>query len=474
MVRFGAVAALILLVLAQAVPLAAPRHAAAATAPNIVVVMVDDMPARMVEDLPGMQELFTDQGLSFTSFYAAAPQCCPSRASFLRGQYPHNTGVLKNGPPQGGYGAFRNNGLEGSTVATWLQDAGYRTGLIGKYLNGYEKFSKRVPTGWNRWFVYAGEGKYTTWDVSDQGKLRTYGKKKQNKHYQTDVLADKAVGFINTAPDDSPLFLFFSPSAPHEPATPAPRHKKAAVARDGAPRPPSFNEEDMGDKSSAWRGRGTLPGKRLRDIDRLYVKQLKTMLSVEGAVERIVAALEAESRLANTYLVFTADNGVHHGEHRIASGKQTPFEESILAPLIVVGPGVPSGATIDAMASNIDLGPTFAEIAGTTAPAFVDGRSLVPLLDGNPPGSWREAVVAEFPVGPGGGFVVLRSGPHSYTAYENGEHELYDLGSDPYQIDNVFDSAPQPLRDDLQAQLDALATCGETGPTTCQEADGGA
>ena len=136
-VRFGAAAALILLVLAQAVPLAAPRHVFAATPPNIVVVMGDDMPIRMVEDLPGIQALFSERGLSFSSFDTAAPQCCPSRASFLRGQYPHNTGVLENGPPQGGYGAFRNNGLESSTIATWLQDAGYRTGLTGKYLNGF-------------------------------------------------------------------------------------------------------------------------------------------------------------------------------------------------------------------------------------------------------------------------------------------------------------------------------------------------
>lgn len=452
----------------------APDTAMAATLPNIVFVMVDDMDARMVDDLPRLRSLLAHRGLTFTAAYTAAPVCCPARASFLRGQYPHNTGVLANGPPQGGFSAFRNNGNEASTVATWLQDAGYRTGLIGKYLNDYEKSPKHVPQGWNDWFVYAGEGKYFTYAVSDKGKIRKYGeKKKRNKHYQTDVLTRKAVSFINATPQAQPLFLYLSPSAPHEPATPAKRHKKKDLTRSGAPRVPSFNEEDPSDKPGIWKNRGALKGSRIRDIDRIYVKQLKSMFAVEDMIDDVMSALEARNRLDNTYIIFASDNGYHHGEHRIGLDKNTPFEESTRTPLMIVGPGIEAGATTDALASLIDLGPTFAEWAGVSPPDFVDGRSLVPLLAGSPPAGWRDALVSELLRGVKGGFRVLRTGPYVYTAYGDGERELYDLSVDPYQLDNIAGSAPQALLNELQSRNDAFATCGDGGQTTCQQVDGG-
>jgi arylsulfatase A-like enzyme len=236
---------------------------------------------------------------------------------------------------------------------------------------------------------------------------------------------------------------------------------------------PSFNEDDMSDKLGIWSKRGPLKGKSIRNIDSNYLKQVKSMLAVENMIEDVIAALEDAGRLNNTYIVFTSDNGLHHGEHRIGLDKNTPFEESTRAPLVVVGPGVPAGASSDAMVSLIDLGPTFADLAGTTAPDFVDGRSLTPLLDGSTPPGWRDAVISELLRGPKKGFVVLRSGPYVYTAYGDGDRELYDLSVDPYQLENIAASAPQSLLDDLEARLDALAACGGTG-TACQSVDGGA
>jgi arylsulfatase A-like enzyme len=443
--------------------------------------MVDDMPPGMVEDLPRLQSLLSERGLSFSSFYVPAPQCCPSRASFLRAQYPRNTGVLANGPPQGGVSAFRNNGNESSTIATWLDDAGYRTALIGKYMNDYEKIPKHVPRGWDRWFVYAGKGKYKNYLISDEGKVRAYGKQKgkkksknKAKHYQTDVLTRKGIEFINSTPDATPLFLFLSPATPHEPATPANRHQKAPVARSGAPRPPSFNEEDMSDKPSIWSRQGSLSGKRIKEIDGLYARQLRSMFAIEDMIVDTTAALDANGRLDNTYIVFFSDNGFHHGEHRIASGKNTPFEESIRSPLIVVGPGVPAGASTDAMTNVVDLGPTFAEMAGVNAPAFVDGRSLLGIFQsGDTPANWRDAVVSELLKGAKGGFVAMRLDDYAYIGYGDGDRELYDLSEDPYQLDNIYDSAPQGLIDDLESRFDALSACGDGGPTTCQAVDGG-
>jgi N-acetylglucosamine-6-sulfatase len=473
-VRIGTIVCLVVVLIAQAIPLAASPPVAAATPPNIVVVMVDDMDARMVDDLPRLQELLVERGLSFSSFYVAAPVCCPSRAAFLRGQYPHNTGVFANGPPHGGVSAFRNNGNEESNVATWLQDAGYRTALIGKYLNDYEDEAKRVPRGWNTWFAYAGKGKYTNYLMSDKGKVREYGKKKQKKHYQTDVVSRKGVQFIASTGASQPLFLFLSPSAPHEPATPAGRHKKARVTRGQAPRVPSFNEADMSDKPSYWSNNRSLDGQAIKNIDSLYIKQQRAMFAVEDLIADVMAALEQTGRLENTYLFFLSDNGLHHGEHRIHSEKNTPFEESIRSPLLVIGPGVPAGVEVDAMTSNIDLGPTFAELAGIAAPDFVDGRSLVPMLDGSSPSGWREAVLSELLNGPpSGGFTVLRSGPYALFAYGSGTRELYDLDADSYQPENIIDTASPALVDELEAQFDALADCGSDGPSTCQQVDGG-
>ncbi len=223
-----------------------------------------------------------------------------------------------------------------------------------------------------------------------------------------------------------------------------------------------------------WSGRGRLTGSTINNIDRLYVKQLRSMFAVEDMIADVLTNLERTGRLGNTYLFFMSDNGLHHGEHRIGSEKNTPFEESIRSPLIVIGPGVPAGARIDAMASNIDLGPTFAQLSGIAAPDFVDGRSLVPVLDGTVPAGWRDAILSELLNGPpSGGFSVLRSGSYAYFAYGAGVRELYDLAADPYQLDNIITSAPQALVDDLETRFAALAACGSAGPAPCQQADGG-
>jgi arylsulfatase A-like enzyme len=298
--------------------------------------------------------------------------------------------------------------------------------------------------------------------------VRTYckrnGKKKfKKRQYQTDLLARNAVQFINTTPADKPLFLYLAPSAPHAPAIPADRHRRAATTRGGAPRVPSFDAGDMSHK-------------RVKAADSLYVKQLRAMFAVEDMIADVIDALREQNRLDNTYLFFASDNGLHHGEHGIVNNKNTPFEESIRTPLIVLGPGVPAGQTTEAMASLIDLGPTFAALAGVAAPDFVDGRSLKPVLQsGNTPVGWRTTVLSELLRGPKKGLTALRTGPHAYVAYGDGDRELYDLEHDPYELDQLYETAPSSLKDDLEAQYQALHDCGAEGgePTTCQDADGG-
>ena len=383
--------------------------------------------------------------------------------------------MLGNDAPAGGFLVYRERGHEASNVATWLHDAGYRTALIGKYLNDYEKDPAHVPPGWDRWFAYAGKGKYDNYCINDQGVLRDYGKGRDRKdpnQYQTDVLAREAVAFVEDAPPEQPLFLYLAPAAPHEPAIPAPRHENAPVARAGAPRPPSFNEPDMADKPR-WASQPPLTGEDVAGIDAYYVDQLRTMLAVEETIDAAIDALERTGRGKNTYLFFTSDNGYHHGEHRIAEDKQTPFEEAIRVPLVVIGPGVPAGTATDALTSNIDLAPTIADLAGLETPSFVDGRSLTPLLGGDVPTVWRDAVLSELLSSEDDAFVVLRTGPYAYVAFDSGAREMYDVVQDPYQLENFYGDALKGLIADLETRLDALAECGAEKSELCQDVDGG-
>ena len=127
--------------------------------PNIVFVMVDDLDSELIGHMPNLQSLVQAQGASFSNYFVTSALCCPSRSSFMRGQYPHNTTILTN---EDGFVKFHKTGLESSTVATWLQAGGYRTALMGKYLNGYLEapgagLFEFVPPGWSEWDV-AGDG----------------------------------------------------------------------------------------------------------------------------------------------------------------------------------------------------------------------------------------------------------------------------------------------------------------------------
>jgi len=190
--------------------------------------------------------------------------------------------------------------------------------------------------------------------------------------------------------------------------------------------------------------------------------------------------LAARGQLANTYILFTSDNGLHMGEHRLAPGKQTAFETDIHVPLVVTGPNVPHGWRLPQITSTIDLYPTFAQLAGASVPGAIDGRSLKPLLAGQTVSPWRQAVLVEhhgpdvtrddpdFP-GPFGGnppsYKALRTGTGTYVEYSNGETEYYNLRKDPYELTNTAKSLSLPARGNLHAKLMALAEC--SGVVSC-------
>ncbi|MBI4338883.1 MAG: sulfatase-like hydrolase/transferase, partial [Chloroflexi bacterium] len=184
----------------------------------------------------------------------------------------------------------------------------------------------------------------------------------------------------------------------------------------------------------------------------------------DEAVERLVRALEEGGKLDQTVNLFTSDNGLHLGAHRIGNEKLTPYEESIRVPLIVCGPGVAEPGIRGHLALNIDLAPTIAELAGMAATRSRDGRSLVPLLGSNPPlpEAWRQDFLIEN--WEGGSLQIppyhaLRTRDYLFVEYQTGERELYDLRTDPFQLESLHDQADPALIQRLSDRLNALRRC---------------
>ena len=479
-----------------------------AAEPNILFILTDDMKARELQYMPNTQRLLADQGLKFTEAYVTRSLCCPSRATILRGQYAHNHKVWTNVNPSGGFWNFYDHDLDNSTIATWLDDpdnfddgVDYDTVLIGKYLNRYGLDrngnydpTTYVPPGWDEW--YAWEGDYysdDTYDINEwkssdgqpQGHIVTY---QRAQIHDTDLHAQVAEDFIRrTAGDETPFFMYLAPNAPHAPAYYAPRHS-SMFSNERLPRPSSFNEADVSDKPRWVQDKPLLSPAQISDMTRFYRNRLRALQSVDEMVRQLVDTLSTEKDpltgqplIDNTYIVFTSDNGIYLGEHRLQN-KAAAYNAAPSVPLVIRGPGVPQGKTRSKIALNNDLAPTFASWAGVRPPAFVDGRSLEPLLTESPPASWRSGgfliehrrsseeydYVRDIP-----NYDALRTARYNYVEYETGEKELYDLNADPTELDNLLaPDAPPPdpeLLSTLKMRLDALKRCAGSNCRTAED-----
>ncbi|WP_262380110.1 sulfatase [Nonomuraea sp. PA05] len=457
-------------------PAAEPTVAQGDSRPNIVVVLADDLETGTLPLFPNISQHLVDQGASFDRFFVTNSWCCPSRASILRSQHVHSHGVLTNTAPEGGFDRFHALNLERSTIGTWMQQAGYRTGLMGKFLNHYPGEAAGeayVPPGWDEWDVpvrklYEEYG----YRLNENGVPRDYGWEEQD--YLSDVLARKAHDFITGS--RQPFFLYLAPIGPHNPANPAHRHAHAFPLA-MAPRTPSFNQTDVSSEPYWLRNRPALALDTQADVDEHYRRRLRAMLGVDDLVGSVISALRETGELDDTYIFFTSDNGFHLGTHRLKQGKTTPFEEAIRVPLVVRGPAVAAGSTITHLGATIDLAPTVAELGGATVPAFAEGRSLVPLLRARPPSEWREHVLVEFtrPANrssaaqtPVPAYQALRTGQYTYVRYETGERQLYDLNADPYQLSNLAATADPALVARLDQRLSAMVACSGAN---CRQAD---
>jgi N-acetylglucosamine-6-sulfatase len=457
--------------------------------PNIVFVLTDDLSTDLIPYMPNVRRLQA-RGTTFSNYFVTDSLCCPSRASILTGQYPHDTGIFRNTGADGGFLAFHARGLEQDTYATNLQGVGYRTALLGKYLNQYSPGRIRtalggpyVPPGWTDWTV-AGNG-YQGFGYRLARTVRVVRHGFQAKDYLTNVLAREGIDFLGeSVAEGAPFMLNVWTFAPHAPAIPAPRdaHRFSDLT---APRDPAFDEADLLDKPAWLRDHRPLGDQQIARIDATFRDRVRTVQAVDRMIGRLQRRLRALGVARNTYIVFSSDNGFHLGQHRLTPGKLTAYDPDVRVPLIVTGPGVPAGRTVDAMTENTDLCPTFAELAGAPAPPSADGRSLVPLLRDDPASravaaDWRDAVLIEhhgnvsgsgdpdLPLAGSGNppsYEALRSRDALYVEYADGERELYDLATDPFQLHNLADEVPPERLARLSGQLATMANCH--GPEQC-------
>ncbi len=471
----------------------------------MLFVLTDDLDAAELRYLPNTRALIGRQGTTFDNYFVSNSLCCPSRTTTLRGQYAHNDGVWSNGGDNGGFERANTTGIEQDTIATRLHGAGYETSLTGKYLNGYPNGAapNYVPPGWDNWAssVYGNAYSEYHYVLNQNQSYHVY--QHHRRDYGTTVYTRLTDTFIRGAiHDHHPFFAYLSVYAPHQPATPAKRDRgKFPTAR--APRTPSFDQADVSRMPTFVRDLPSFTPQETAAIDSLYRKRIRSLQAVDRSVGRLVRTLRETKQLDNTYIVFTSDNGFHLGQHRLPAGKETAYEPDIHVPLLVRGPGVRVGAHVSAFAGNTDLAPTFETMAGVRSPSFTDGRSLLPLLHGDTPSRWRHSYLIEHraetgvstpprrpldknsplePPDPDQGawpaarrreirdamllnraaqipdYDAVRTSRYLYTAYTNGQRELYDLRTDPDEIDNLAGTRPR-LEHELAGRLQQLERC---------------
>ncbi|HWC13431.1 MAG TPA: sulfatase [Actinomycetota bacterium] len=450
-------ARVLVLVLSLAVLLAATPTGGAQPAeerPNVLIVVTDDQRGGgFGRVMPALRRWLGRGGTRFTSAFTAIPNCCPSRASIFTGQYPHNHGVLNN---QQGYRLPQEE-----TIQRYLNDAGYRTALFGKYLNGWDL--AEPPPHFDEFAIFRGGYVDRTWN-SNASVATING-------YTTKILQRRSATFLETseATDAEPWFLYVAPWAPHGTYVPESRYEDARVGRWNGN--PAVFETDLSDKPPVVRDRPGRMGLRLARWHRRG--QLRTLYSVDNLMERLRATLASLGEEEETLIFFLSDNGMLWGEHGLGGptyGKRFPYMQSVRIPLYVRWPGrVAEGAMDSRLVSNVDIAPTIMDAAGIGPDAQqpMDGRSL---LD---PHS-RDRLLIEYfrddehgqDVPPWASVVDASSQYVEYYASDGITtefEELYDLDSDRWQLTNLLHDdqmADDPNILTLRHELHTFRRCG--------------
>jgi N-acetylglucosamine-6-sulfatase len=448
--------------------------------PNIIFVLTDDLSLNLLQFMPHVLKMERN-GASFANYFVTDSLCCPSRSSIFTGEFPHNTGVFRNIEPDGGYGGFNAHGNEPRTFAVALQRAGYKTAMLGKYLNGYEPTRNGPAVGWNEWDV-AGLG-YPEFDyfLNENGKVVHYGKRPHD--YLTDVLSHLAIKFIQQS-KATPYFMEVATFAPHSPYIPATRDAHAFPGL-RAPHTPAYNAAPVGDAAQWLTTMRPLSQSDTNSINSKFRMRARSVLAIDQLIRNLKAAVAAAGQEKNTYFIFSSDNGIHMGEHRLTPGKMTAYDTDIHVPLVVTGPGVAAGVR-DEVVENTDLCATIAELAGSDIPNSVDGRSLVPLIRGEQVPEWRTLALVEHhgpmnelterndpdvPTKRSGNppsYEAIRARDSVYVEYDDGMREYHDYASDPYELRNGFSTLSPDKKASLHAAVDALRICH--GAKACWQA----
>jgi N-acetylglucosamine-6-sulfatase len=457
-----------------------PTEASHGGRPNIIFITTDDQTVHDMIALPRTESHVGGNGATFTNSFVSYPLCCPSRATYLSGQFAHNHNVLANTAPDGGYAMLNDK----QTIPVWLQNSNYRTIHVGKMPNGWgSPDPAKVPPGWELpngefyGFVPDPPSAYYGFKLNENGIITQY----TPNDYQTDVYAEKAVEAIDNhlthpAFNTKPLYMEVHFFAPHDPAEPAVRHQglfaSALLPKDG-----TYNEKSTKDKPKWLRRVKRLGGGLRSKIQFRYRQRLESLLAVDDAVNAIVSKLAVEGILNETYIVFTSDNGYMQGQHRLHQGKFVAYDPSAKVPLMIRGPGIAPGARSKELVSNVDLVKTFLDISGASPGITVDGRSLLPFaVDPNlrterpllletgrpialadPAGAStaggkrrkksskrvknldldRTAQLSARVIKPPK-YRALRTKRYLFVKYSDGGRELYDMRKDPLQLDSVY------------------------------------
>ncbi|PLN85287.1 Arylsulphatase [Aspergillus taichungensis] len=451
----------------------------AAKQPNILFILTDDQGKEAIgglEHMPELQEKLVKKGSTYPKHFCSVALCCPSRANLWTGRMPHNTNVTNVEPPYGGYPRVVSAGWNDNYLPLWMQDAGYDTYYVGKLWNSHteKNYNKPYPRGFN-----GSDLLLDPWTYRYHAARMTRNAEPPvdySGQYSTDVIRKKALGFLDDAlksEDGRPWMLTVAPNAPHsngsfDPSTKAawfgePEYpdRHANLFKDyRIPRDKSFNRAIQ--DGPAWVGQLEPIKPHVLDyIDEFQRCRLRALQSVDEMIGALIDRLEEAGELDNTYIFYSTDNGYHAGQHAMQPGKNCGYETDINVPLIVRGPGIPAGETLDVITSHTDLAPTFLKLAGAKKDGL-DGIAIPTTVKASKAADKNEHVAVEYwgtavPEGIYGWMsnessragnsyrdntykaVRLLSDDYSlyYSVWCTGEVEFYDLKADPQQTQNL-------------------------------------
>ncbi|WP_235737328.1 sulfatase-like hydrolase/transferase [Nocardioides alcanivorans] len=458
----------------------APQGAA-----NVVLITADDMSIDDVAHMPHLQRLVGERGVTIEDGLAPTPICVPARASLLTGQYAHNHTALTINGRNGGFKSFEDE----DTLPVWLQEAGYDTLFVGKYLNGYgENDQTYLPPGWSD---FRASIDYSTYSFTDT-LFNANGRVVKPAGYSTDLIAEMTTEMLADRPDpDRPFYLWANYVAPHtgggdesdDPkVTQSDPEAQLATTRPADRHRNTFSDEELPDVPEMWRApdksrwatkkKSGAYRSAMREVNQQRIESLQ---AVDEAIRDTVKALRKQGELDDTYVIVTSDNGFMTG-HNNKMGKLLPYDNSLRIPILVRGPGLPEGTSTELAVTNPDLAATIAALAGAEPGRVVDGVDVLPWLTEGRNGQ-RIIPIEAWPLNGGRKnkrvYSGIRFGPYTYVLPRGGAPELYDRSRDPGELKNV---AGEPAYAQVLAQLaewdDRYRDCaGQECPTELEETE---